>query len=55
MVGLVALPAYVAQDGLVINGRRGRRFCEGPMAQYRGMAGPGKEVGGLESRVRVRG
>jgi hypothetical protein len=42
MERLVALAAYVAEDGLVvINGRRGPWSCEGSMPQYRGMPGPG--------------
>jgi hypothetical protein len=31
----------VAEDGLVINGRRGPWSCEGSMPQCRGMLGPG--------------
>jgi hypothetical protein len=56
MVELVALAVYVAEDGLVaIGGRRGPRSCEGSMSEYRGMPGPGMGVGGLGSRVGVRG
>jgi hypothetical protein len=33
--------AFLAEDGLVINGRRGPWFCEGLMPQCRGMPGQG--------------
>jgi hypothetical protein len=36
MVGLMSLVAYVAEDGLVINGRRGSCSCK----IYKGMPGP---------------
>jgi hypothetical protein len=41
MVGIMALAVYVADDDLVINGRRGPWSCEGSMPQNRGMTGPG--------------
>jgi hypothetical protein len=41
----MALVAYVAEDSLVINGRRSPWFCEGSMLQYRGMSGPGSRSG----------
>jgi hypothetical protein len=37
--------AYVAEDGLVGNGRRGPWSCEDHMPQYRGMPGPGSGSG----------
>ena len=42
----MSLAAYVAEDGhLVISGRRGSCSCEGSMAHYRGMPGPGSRSG----------
>jgi hypothetical protein len=41
----VALSVYVAEDGLVINGRRSPWSCEGSMPQYRGPPGPGSGSG----------
>jgi hypothetical protein len=37
----MAPAAYVAEDGLVISGRRDPWSCEGLMPQCRGMPGPG--------------
>jgi hypothetical protein len=46
MVGLVALAAYVAEDGLVGHQWEERPWsCEGSMLQYRGMPGPGSGSG----------
>jgi hypothetical protein len=46
MVGLMALAAYVAEDGLVvINDRRGPWSCEASMPQYRRMPGSGNRSG----------
>jgi hypothetical protein len=51
MVGLMALAAYVAEDGLVGHQWEERPWsCEGSMPQYRGMPGPGMGVGGLGRR-----
>jgi hypothetical protein len=47
MVEHVALAIYVAE---VIKGRRGPWSCEDSMPHYRGMPGPGMEMGGLGSR-----
>jgi hypothetical protein len=48
----LALAIFVAEDGLVINGRKGPWSCEGSMPLYRGMPGPGMGVGGLRGRGR---
>jgi hypothetical protein len=43
MVGLMALAAYVAEDGPVNHQwERGSWSCEYSMPQYRGMPGPGR-------------
>ena len=39
------LVAYVAEDGLWVNGRIGSWSCEDYMPQYRGMPGPGSGSG----------
>ena len=39
------LAAYVAEDGLVINGKRGPWSCESSMPQYRGMPRSGSRSG----------
>jgi hypothetical protein len=50
MVELVTLAAYVAEDGLLISGRRDPKSCEGSMLQYRGIPGTGMGMSGLGSR-----
>jgi hypothetical protein len=48
MVGLIALAAYVAEDGLfVINGRRGPWFCESICPSIGECQGQEVGVGGL--------
>ena len=49
----MALAAYVAENGLVINGSRGPRSCEGNMPHYREMSG--SRVVELVSRGREEG
>ena len=44
MVGLMALGAYVAEDGLVGH-QWEERPCEGSLPQYRGMPGSGSGSG----------
>jgi hypothetical protein len=53
----MAPAAYVAEDGLVgHNGRRGPWSCEGYMAQYKGIPGPGCRSGSVgEQGVGVGG
>ena len=46
----MTLAAYVAEDGLLINGRRDPGSCEVSMTQYRGIPGTGMGVSGLGSR-----
>jgi hypothetical protein len=53
MVGLMALAAYEAEDGLVGH-QWEERSCEGYMPQYRGMPGQQAGVGRLVSRGRGR-
>jgi hypothetical protein len=51
MVGLMALAAYVAEDGLV--GHQWEEspwYCKGSMPNYRGLSGPGSRGGCVDDQ-----
>jgi hypothetical protein len=56
MVELMALAAYVADDGLVGHQwRQGPWSCDGSIPQYRGMSGPGCGSGWVGEQGEGRG
>ena len=51
----MAPAAYVVEDDLFINGRRGPWSCEGSMLQCRGLPGPGSRCGWVGEQGKGQG